>query len=258
VSPHPVRLRKRLDPQSLVAAERHPVTGRLVHQGRRNKAHNGPPATLMRHAFSGSAGVLAAGALVTLVAGGAAAAVKASRSSGRSEGNPAFVTGAPTSPTSPTPRHSAPAATLPAPCDLVSQSAAQTAVGVPLDPSENKPTSCLYAGKGPSPFRTLEITYDRQLRPDHVRSTLSAAHVTATPIAVLGAAAFSHPAFVQTVNGTTQFSPAEAVVPVGSLTVVIAAITLDEGAGARLVDPARDEAVTVAVAKAVLATYVGH
>ena len=251
---HPVRLRKRLDPQSLVAAERHPVTGRLTPNGRRNKSRHAPKASLARSAV----GVLAVGALMTAAAGGATAAVKASSDDDRTS-TPAIA--GPTMSPSPlaSPATSAPAkASLPAPCQLVSQAAAQAAVGAPVDMSENKPTSCLYAGQGPSPFRTLEVLYDAHFDVNHVRQTLATAHVTATPIAGLGPYAFSHPAFVQTTNGTTQFLPAEAVVPVGDITVVISAITLDEGAGAALVNPARDQSAAVAVAKAALPTYLGQ
>lgn len=257
-----IRLRKRLDPKSLVAAERDPVTGRLASNGRSNKFHNAPRSAVARAGFSGAAGLLAAGALVTLVAGGAAAAVKSGGSSKPHVSRVAAVTidgGTVTpSPLASPVQTVPPQATLPAPCQLVSQAAARTAVGVPLDTSENKPTSCLYAGTAPSPFQTLEVTYDSHFSPAHVRQTLATAHVAATPIAGLGTGAFSHPAFVQTVNGTTQFMPAEAVVPVGALTVVISTISLDEGAGAKLIDPAHDEAVAVAMAKAVLPPYVGH
>lgn len=251
---HPVRLRKRLDPQSLIAAERHPVTGRLAPHGRRDKARNAPKASLAR--TGGIAGLLAAGALVTAAAGGAAATVKAGTTSGRPHPAPMPRAEQATEPSSgPT---GAPVVTIPSPCQLVSQAVAQRAVGVPVETSEDKPTSCLYAGTAPSPFRSLEIRYDRGFDPNHIRRTLSAAHVTARPVAGLPDDVFSHPAFVQTVNGTTQFSPAEVVVPFGPLAVIISSITIDENGGAGLVDAAHDEAVAIAVARAVLVPYVGR
>lgn len=259
-----VRLRKRLDPQSLVAAERHPRTGRLVPNGRRNKSHGGPRATLIRHGFSGAAGLLAAGALVTLVTATAAAAVKSTGSSDHPHRGPAALNEQ-TSPPSPAglPVQSAqpstpPAASLPPPCQLVSQTAAESALGVPLDLSDNKPTSCLYAGKAPSPFRSLEIRYDPTSSADRIRRQLAAARVATKPVTALGSTAFAHPPYVQTANGQTQFLPAEAVVPVGPFTVVISAVTLDEGNSPGFADPAHDEAVVVAVAQSALAQYAGH
>jgi hypothetical protein len=156
------------------------------------------------------------------------------------------------------PPSSPPAAALPAPCKLVSQTAAESAVGVPLDLSDNKPTSCLYAGKAPSPFRTLEIRYDPPASADRIRRQLAAGHVATKPIAALGSTAFAHPPYTTTANGQTQFLPAEAVVPVGPFTVVISAVTLDEGNSPGFVDPAHDEAVAVDVAQAALAQYAGH
>ncbi|MDQ1747315.1 MAG: hypothetical protein QOD07_1578 [Frankiaceae bacterium] len=251
---HPVRLRKRLDPTSLVAAERHPVTGRLAPHGRRDKARSGVAASMARTGFSGLAGVLAAGAVLTLVAGAAAAAVKSGPSGTRPHPHVAPLAGQ--SP-APSPTSAAKPASLPAPCALVSQAAAQHAVGAPVDTSENKPASCLYAGTAPAPFRTLEIRYERHFDAAHVRQTLAAAHVAPRPLTGLATGAFAHPAFLQTANGTTQFLPAEAVVPVGDVTVIISTITLDESAG-HLVDPAADEVAAVAVVTAALAPYLGH
>jgi len=255
VSVHPVRLRKRLDPQSLVAAERHPVTGRLAPDGRRDKSRARVRASMaVRTGFSGTAGVLAVGALLTLAAGGAAAAVKSGSSGARPHRAPSAIAGQSAAPTSrPAP---APApASLPRPCTLVSQAVAQTAVGAPVQPSDNKPTSCLYAGAAPSPFRTIEIRYERNFDVAHVQRTLAAAHVAPRPITGLPAGAFSHPAFIQSANGQTQFSPAEAVVPVGPVTVIISTITLDESAG-KLVNPTLDEVAAAAVAVAALPPYI--
>jgi len=63
---------------------------------------------------------------------------------------------------------------------------------------------------------------------------------------------------MQTTGGTTQVLPAEAVVPVGATTVVISTLTLNEGSADALVDAAHDQAVAVAVARAVLTQYVGQ
>lgn len=255
-----VRLRKRLDPQSLVAAERHPHTGRLGPNGRANKSHGSPRATLVRHGFSGAAGLVAVGAVVTLVAASATAAMK----SGGSREHPAvdIRNAAPPSPVGlpvqTAPPSSPAAASLPAPCQLVSKTAAGSALGVPLDLSDNKPTSCLYAGTTPSPFRTLEIRYDPTSSADRIRRQLAAAHVAAKPVPALGSTAFAHPPYTQTVNGQTQFLPAEAVVPVGPFAVVISTITLNEGNSAGFVNPAGDESVAISVAQAALASYAGH
>jgi len=150
---HPVRLRKRLDPQSLVAAERHPATGRLAPHGRRDKARSAPKASLAR--TRGLAGVLAAGALVTAAAGGATAAVKAANSADRPHSAPVPLARQSSAPSS-APSKAA-AASLPAPCELVNQAAAQQAAGVPVEISENRPTSCLYVGTASAPFRSVEI-----------------------------------------------------------------------------------------------------
>ncbi|MDQ1684408.1 MAG: hypothetical protein QOC82_1145 [Frankiaceae bacterium] len=256
-----IRLRKRLDPQSLVAAERHPVTGRPMSHGRRDKARQQPHATLAATRSgasgfgSGAVGLLAAGALVTAAAGGAAAAVKSS-SSGEHGEHPAVI-GPPSPSPLTTPARTVPSAvSLPKPCDLVTQAAAEQALGAKLDPSENKPASCLYAGKDPSPFRTLEIRYDPPAGVEHIRQTLTAAQVKATPIPALGPGAFVHPPYLQKVNGTTQFLPAEAVVPVGPVAVIFSTITLEEGSSAGLVNPARDASVAAAIAQAVLPAYV--
>jgi hypothetical protein len=230
---------------------------------RRDKSQHRPRATLARGRFGGTVGVLAIGALLTAGAGSATAAVKATNSSDHREDNPAVLTQPSSQPSSESSPLSSPApiepakVSLPPPCQLLTRAAAQGAVGAPLPISDDKPTSCRYAGLGPSPYQALEISYDPHFDADHLRRTLAAAKVAAKPIAGLGSGAFSYPAFTQPANGTTEFSPAEAVVPLGSLTVVISAITIDEGNAPGLVNPARDEMVAVAVAKAVLSAKIG-